>query len=101
MGGAFSRRGSIELLTLMRNLCSFFVSAIEKFWFTAKNYFNKRLLAADAELKEKRFRDLVLESVNSVPKEKVLRLCASNRGYVAQVLQSQAQPRDRQASEPQ
>ena len=99
MGGAFSRRGSVEFLTLITNLCSFFLLAIEKFWFTAKNYFNKRLLAADAELKEKRFKDLVLESVNSVPKEKVLRLCASNRRYVSQVIQSQAQPREQQANE--
>ena len=76
-----------------------FVSAIEKFWFTAKNYFNKRLLAAETELKEKKFKDLVLESVNSVPKEKVLRLCASNRRYVSQVIQSQAQPREQQANE--
>ena len=47
-------------------------------------------MAQAVELTEARFKQLVLESVNSIPLDKVHRLCASNRKYVAQVLQSQA-----------
>ena len=70
------------------------VPAIEKYWWSAKNYFNKRVMAraADPEaedLDDAGFRKLVLESVNSIPVDKVLRLCTSNRRYVAQVLKSQ------------
>ena len=67
-----------------------FFSAIEKYWWSSKNYFNKRVMAQAVELTEARFKQLVLESVNSIPLDKVHRLCASNRKYVAQVLQSEA-----------
>ena len=80
-----------KLLTLITNLMSIFVPAIEKFWFAAKTHFNKRLLAATSEISRDRFRALVLESVNSVAQAKVLRLCEANREYVSRVLQSQAQ----------
>ena len=43
-------------------------------------------MAQDAELTPQRFRELVLESVNSIPFDKVHRLCTSNRNYVAQLL---------------
>ena len=63
---------------------------IEKFWWSAKNYFNKRVMAQDKELDVEKFHSLVLDSVNnSLPIDKVHRLCASNRKYVAQILQSQ------------
>ena len=81
----------VELFTLITNLISMFVPAIEKFWFAAKNYFNKRLLAATSEISRDRFRALVLESVNSVAQAKVLRLCEANREYVSRVLRSQTQ----------
>ena len=81
----------VRYFTLITNLMSIFVPAIEKFWFAAKTHFNKRLLAATSEISRDRFRALVLESVNSVAQAKVLRLCEANREYVSRVLQSQAQ----------
>ena len=81
----------VKYFTLITNLMSIFVPAIEKFWFAAKTHFNKRLLAATSEISRDRFRALVLESVNSVAQAKVLRLCEANREYVSRVLQSQAQ----------
>ena len=59
---------------------------IEKFWWSAKNHFNKRLLAAPAELDRERFEQMVLESVTSVPADKVHNLCSSNRAFVAKTL---------------
>ena len=62
--------------------------AIEKYWWSAKSHFNKRAMAQAAELTEARFRELVLESANSIPVDKVHRLCTSNRKYVGQVIKS-------------
>ena len=72
----------------------FLCSAIEKYWWSSKSHFNKRVMvrAADPEAEDldaDGFKKLVLESVNSIPVDKVLRLCTSNRRYVAQVLKSQ------------
>ena len=44
-------------------------------------------MAQDKELDADKFHSLVLDSVNnSLPIDKVHRLCASNRKYVAQIL---------------
>ena len=66
----------------------FLSSAIEKYWWSAKSHYNKRVMAQSEEITEQRFRELVLESVNSIPVDKVHRLCTSNRKYVAQLLQT-------------
>ena len=63
-------------------------SGIEKFWWSAKNHFNKRLLAAPAEVDRGRFEQLVLDSVRTVATDKVHRLCSSNRAFVAKTLRS-------------
>ena len=65
-----------------------FFSAIEKYWWSAKSHFNKRAMAQAEELSEARFRELVLESVNSIPVDKVHRICTSNRKYVGSVLRT-------------
>ena len=64
------------------------VIAIEKFWWSSKNHFNKRLLAAPEELDRRRFELFVMESVYAVATEKVHRLCSSNRAFIAQTLKS-------------
>ena len=61
-------------------------AGIEKFWWSSKNHFNKRLLAAPAEIDRVRFEQLVLDSVNNVTNEKVRRLCSSNRAFVSKTL---------------
>ena len=50
------------------------------------NHFNKRLLAARAEVDRTRFEQLVLDSVNNVATDKVHRLCSSNRAFVSKTL---------------
>ena len=64
------------------------VIAIEKFWWSSKNHFNKRLLAAPEELDRHRFEQLVMESVTAVATEKVHRLCSSNRAFIAETLKA-------------
>ena len=61
-------------------------AGIEKFWWSSKNHFNKRLLAAPAEVDRTRFEQLVLDSVNNVATDKVHRLCSSNRAFVSKTL---------------
>ena len=48
-----------------------FCIGIEKFWWSAKNHFNKRVMAQASELSADRFRELVLDSVNSPPTDRV------------------------------
>ena len=53
------------------------VIAIEKFWWSSKNYFNKRLLAVPTELDRRHFEQLVMESVPAVTTKKVHHLFAA------------------------
>ena len=70
--------------------CEF--NSIEKFWWSAKSHFNKRLLASAEEIKKEKFYELVMESVNVVPMDKVLRLCKSNRKFIATMLDKVVRP---------
>ena len=63
-----------------------FCAAIEKLFWAAKSRFTKRLMSYDGEMDEDRFRQLVMESLDSIPTEKILRLCKSNRKFVAKML---------------
>ena len=62
--------------------------AIEKFWHSSKSWFVKRMLSSSTEVKQERFYQLIMESVNVVSTDKVLRMCASNRKFIAQMLRS-------------
>ena len=64
-------------------LCMFCGVAIEKLWWSSKSWFNKRMLASSQELTVEKFHQLILESVNSVPTQKVLNMCSSNRKFIA------------------
>ena len=62
--------------------------AIEKFWHSSKSWFVKRMLSSSVEVDRERFYQLIMESVNIVATAKVLRMCASNRKFIAQMLRS-------------
>ena len=64
--------------------CEF--NSIEKVWHATKTYYNKRLMSAAGEVNELRFRQLVLESLTQMPEAAVLRLCRSNRRYIAKIM---------------
>ena len=51
-----------------------FCAAIEKLFWAAKSRFTKRLMSYDGEMDEDRFRQLVMESLDSIPTEKILRV---------------------------
>ena len=63
-------------------------NSIEKFWHASKSFYNKRLLSQANEVDVTRFHQLILESVEIVPTATVLRLCKSNRKFIAQMLKS-------------
>ena len=62
--------------------------AIEKLWWSSKSWFNKRMLASSQELTVEKFYQLILESVNSVPTQKVLNMCSSNRRFISKMIKS-------------
>ena len=51
-----------------------FCIGIEKFWWSAKNHLNKRVMAQASELSADRFHELVLDSVNSPATQKVQKI---------------------------
>ena len=45
-------------------------------------------MSYDGEIDNDRFKQLVMESVEAIPTEKVLRLCQSNRKFVGKMLRA-------------
>ena len=59
---------------------------IEKYWHSTKTYFNKRLMAAQEDIDVERFHQLVNDSLSQVSDQTVLRICQSNRKFIANYL---------------
>ena len=63
--------------------------AIEKLWSVAKSYYVKRLLQTfqtQGCIGEAKFRTLVTESFDMIPRDKLQRLVGANRAYLSDML---------------